>query len=148
MEQSSRLKKIYSSSWAAFYLYYVAIAICWFGPHLNPEFAAKILLSPAVGFVLGLILLGGVFYLKFGQHYEMAGEGVRIVWRQPPKERLIRWPDIESITVRAGLTQTLLGIGSVVIQPRQGEEMVWYGVDSPKQIKTFLERGLDESTAG
>lgn len=139
--------KVYTSSWAAFYLYYVAMAICIFGPHLNPDFAARIFLTPGVGFFLGLLLLGGVLYLKYGQSYERGPEGVKIVWRYPPKEYLIRWMEIESISVRAGLTQTLLGIGNVVIQPRRGEEMVWYGLESPKQVKIFLERSLDESTA-
>jgi hypothetical protein len=141
------VRKTYTSSWAAFYLYYVAMAICIFGPHLNPDFAARIFLTPTVGFVLGLLLLGGVVYLKYGQCYERGPEGVKIIWRYPPKEHLIRWSEIDTITVRAGLTQTLLRIGTVVIQPRQGEEMVWYGLESAKQVKTFLERNLDESAA-
>ena len=57
-------RKIFTSSWSAFYLYYVAIVICWFGPHLNPTFAAKIFLTPVVGFILGLLLAGAVIYLK------------------------------------------------------------------------------------
>ena len=140
-------KRIFTSSWSAFYLYYVAIAICWFGPQLNPAFAAKIFLTPLVGFCLGLLLLGGVFYLKYGQQYEMDTAGVKISWRYPPRQQFIRWQDISKITVRAGLTQTLLGIGHIAIQPHQGEEIVWYGLESPKTVKTLLERGLDESAA-
>jgi hypothetical protein len=140
--------RILTSSWSAFYLYYLAIAICWFGPHLNPTFAAKIFLTPAVGFILGLLLVGGVLYLRYGQQYEMDTAGVRTNWRYPPREQLIRWQDIDKIQVRAGLTQTLLGIGNIAIKPRQGEEMIWYGIESPKLIKTFLERGRDESAAG
>jgi hypothetical protein len=141
-------KRIFTSSWSAFYLYYVAIAICWLGPRLNPNFAARILLTPAVGFILGLLLLGAVLYLKFGQQYEMDDTGVRTVWRYPPRQQLVRWQEIKEITVRAGLTQTLLGIGNIAIQPRQGQEIVWYGLESPKLVKTLLERGLDESAAG
>jgi hypothetical protein len=141
-------QKIFSSSWAAFYLYYVAIAICWLGPQLNPTFAARIFLTPELGFILGLLLLGGVLYLKYGQHYEMDTEGVKICWRYPPGQRLIRWHEIDKITARVGLTQTLLGVGNVAIQPQgAGEEMVWYGVESPKLLKTLVERALDESTA-
>ena len=140
-------KKIFTSSWAAFYLYYVAIAICGLGPHLNPDFAARIFLTPVIGFVLGVLLLAGVIYLKYGQEYEMDSTGVKIGWRYPPRQQVIPWQEINKITVRAGLTQTLLGIGNIAIQPQQGEEMVWYGLESPKLIKTLLERGLDESAA-
>jgi hypothetical protein len=140
-------KRVFTSSWSAFYLYYVAIGICWFGPQLNPAFAAKIFLTPLVGFFLGLLLLGGVFYLKYGQQYEMDTAGVKIIWRHPPRQQFIRWQDINKITMRAGLTQTLIGIGNIAIQPHRGEEIVWYGLESPKMIKTLLERGLDESAA-
>jgi hypothetical protein len=149
LEKNAIQKRVFTTSWAAFYLYYVAIAICWLGPQLNPAFAERIFLSPELGFLLGLLLLAGVIYLKYGQHYEMAAEGVKKIIRYPSRQELIRWPEIESITVRAGLTQTILGIGNVVIQPRQGTgtEMVWYGLESPKLVKSFLERGLDEFTA-
>jgi hypothetical protein len=145
--QKTQPKKVFTSSWAAFYLYYVAIAICWLGPHLNPVFAAKIFLTPFIGFILGLLLFGGVLYLKYGQHYEMDAEGVKTIWRYPPREQLIRWQDIDKITTRIGLTQTILSVGNIAIRPRVGEEMVWYGLESPKLIKTLLERGLDEFTA-
>ncbi|MBM4287988.1 MAG: hypothetical protein FJ135_07555 [Deltaproteobacteria bacterium] len=148
-ELQAGLTRVYTTSWAAFYLYYVAIAICWFGPHLNPEFSQRIFLSPGLGLVLGLLLLAGVIYLKYGQHYEMSAEGVKKVWRYPARQELLRWSEIDRIVVRAGLTQTILRIGNVVIQPHpgQGQEMVWYGLESPKLVKMFLERGLDESTA-
>lgn len=146
-DRPQRPKKVFTPSWAAFYLYYVAMAICWFGPQVNPEFAARIFLTPTLGMLLGLVLLGAVLFLKFGQHFEMDAEGVRRIQRYPAREDLLRWHEIRGITVRVGLTQTLLRIGSVVIQPHQGEEMVWYGVESPKLVKTLLERGLDEFTA-
>jgi hypothetical protein len=147
IENKTMSKRIFTSSWAAFYLYYVAIGICWIGPQLNPTFAAKIFLTPEIGFILGLLLVGAVVYLKYGQQYEMDTAGVRISWRYPPRQQLVRWQEINEITVRAGLTQTILGIGNIAIQPHQGEEIVWYGLESPKLIKTLLERGLDESTA-
>lgn len=146
-EHIDRTKKVFTPSWAAFYLYYVAIAICWFGPQINPEFARRIFLSPELGMVLGLVLLGAVFFLKFGQHYEMDATGVRRVQWYPAREDHLAWDEIQAIGVRIGLTQTLLGVGSVVIRPRRGEEMVWYGVESPKLVRTLLERGLDEFTA-
>jgi hypothetical protein len=147
IENKTMSKRIFTSSWAAFYLYYVAIGICWIGPQLNPTFSAKIFLTPEIGFILGLLLVGAVVYLKYGQQYEMDTAGVRISWRYPPRQQLKRWQEIKKITVRAGLTQTILGIGNIAIQPHQGEEIVWYGLESPKLIKTLLERGLDESTA-
>lgn len=147
VEKNIIAKKVFTSSWAAFYLYYVAIAICWLGPQLNPAFAERIFLRQELGLLLGLLLLAGVLYLKYGQHYEMDTEGVKKIYRYPVRQELICWHEIEKISVRAGLTQTLLRIGNIAIQPRQGEEMVWYGLESPKLVKTFLERGLDESTA-
>ena len=149
VKKNTIAKKVFTTSWAAFYLYYVAMAICWVGPQLNPAFAERIFLSPQVGFLLGVLLLAGVIYLKYGQHYEMDAEGVKKTYRYPPRQELIRWQEIQTIIVRAGLTQTLLGIGNVAIQPRQGagHEMVWYGLESPKLVKSLLERGLDESTA-
>ncbi len=146
-DRQTRPKKIFTTSWAAFYLYYVAIAICWFGPQLNPEFAARILLTPTLGMLLGLVLLGAVLFLKFGQHFEMDAEGVRRIQRYPARQDLLRWHEISSISVRSGLTQTILRVGNIVIQPHRGEEMVWYGLESPKLVKTLLERGLNEFTA-
>ena len=145
-EHAAATKKVFTPAWGAFYLYYVAIAICWFGPQLNPEFARRIFLSPTLGLLLGLLLLAAVCYLKFGQQYEMDASGVRRVQRYPAREDRLSWEDIRSITVRVGLTQTLLGVGNVVIQPRYGEEMVWYGVESPKLVKNLLERARDEFT--
>ncbi len=130
LENNTISKKVFTTSWAAFYLYYVAIAICWLGPQLNPAFAARIFLTPLIGLILGLLLLGGVLYLKYGQQYEMDAEGVKTNWRYPPRQQLIRWQEIDKITVRAGLTQTLLGIGNIAIQPRQGRRrngLVWSG---------------------
>jgi hypothetical protein len=147
IKNSSAPSRTFTSSWSAFYLYYVAIAICWFGPHFNPAFAAIIYLTPLVGFILGLALLGGVLYLKLGQQYQIDPAGVKTCWLYPPREQLIRWQEIDSISVRAGLTQTLLGVGNVAIKPHQGDEMVWYGLQSPKVVKTLLERSLDESAA-
>gem|GEM_PF-1773216 len=145
-DQTSPAKKVFTPSWGAFYLYYVAMAICWFGPQLNPEFARRIFLTPNVGLLLGLVLLAAVFYLRFGQQYEMDAQGVRRVQRFPARVDLLPWGDIRSITVRVGLTQTLLGVGNIVIQPHHGEEMVWYGVESPKLVRNLLERALDEFT--
>ena len=57
IENETMSKRIFTSSWAAFYLYYMAIGICWIGPQLNPTFATKIFLTPAIGFILGLLLV-------------------------------------------------------------------------------------------
>ncbi|AEB10228.1 hypothetical protein [Desulfobacca acetoxidans] len=152
MNQSERhpdTKKVFTTSWRAFYLYYLAIAICWFGPQLNPDFADQLGLSPAIGLVLGTLLLAGVWYLKWGQEYAADSEGVMKIWHYPRRREIVPWPDIAAIKIRCGLTQTLLGIGNIVIQKRQSadKEIVWYGMKNPKQIKTYLERGLDEFTS-
>ena len=67
----------------AFFVYYVAMAIFLLGPHINPEvFLFGVFhFSPAVGTVLGLILIGLVVYLKLGREYRITTRGVATVWR-------------------------------------------------------------------
>lgn len=136
------------SSWRAFYLYYVAMAICWFGPRLNPEFSAQIGLGPKLGVVLGLILLAAVLYLKQAIFYEIGPVGVRKVWLWPARQELIRWEELQQVRVQAGLTQTLLGIGNVVLQGGDGQsrQLTLYGLAQPKAVKAAIDRGKNEFT--
>lgn len=139
----------FSSSWRAFYLYYVAIAICWFGPRLNPQFSSQIGLSPTLGLWLGLILLACVLYLKHGIAYEIGALGVKKIWYWPAKQELIRWEEVKQVRVLAGLTQTLLRIGNVVVesQSQAGQKITFYGVAQPKEVKAAIERARSESAA-
>lgn len=147
-QETGRTAVVYSSSWRAFYLYYLAMAICWFGPWLNPQFSAQIGLSPRIGFWLGLILLACVFYLKHAIVYEVGPLGVKKIWLWPARQELIRWEDLEQVRVLAGLTQTLLGIGNVVVQGRagQGRQLNFYGLARPKEVMAAIQRSKSEFT--
>lgn len=135
----------YSSSWRAFYLYYVAIAICWFGPRLNPQFSSQIGLSPALGFWLGLILAICVLYLRYGITYEINPLGVKKIWHWPARQELLRWEEVQQVRVLSGLTQTILQIGNVVVEGRDGRKINFYGVAAPKEVKAAVERARHES---
>ena len=62
----------------AFFVYYVAIAICLLGPRLNPEVRlfGYFHFSVAVGTILGLLLIALVVYLKRGREYRITPRGV------------------------------------------------------------------------
>jgi hypothetical protein len=83
----------------------------------------------------------GVAYNKFGQEYRLTSQGVVKIWRWPVHQQLITWENAGSIEVRRGLTQTLLQVGNVVIHDKSGgEEMFWYGLLHPKEVKEVLEK--------
>ena len=128
-------------AWRSFFVYYVAIFICWFGPHLNPEFAARLWLSPNLGLALGIILLAGVVYMKWGSEYRLTATGVQKVRRSPPAREELAWDQIARLEVQRGLTHTLLDIGNIAIKPRQGlgSEIVLTGVSHPKLVKELME---------
>src|SRR4030065_56597 len=63
----------------AFLVYYVAMALVFLGPRLNPEVGMPIWL----GTVLGLIVLAAVVYQRYGSEYRVTSRGVVRVWRWP-----------------------------------------------------------------
>jgi hypothetical protein len=127
----------------AFFVYYVAMAIAFFGPMINPAVGVPVWL----GIVFGLLVAAGVAYNKVGQEYSLTPQGVVKIWRWPVHQQLIAWENVGSIEVRRGLTQTLLQVGNVVIQDRTGgEEMFWYGLLHPKEVKAALEKLRPEKT--
>lgn len=135
-------KKILSSAWRAFFVYYVMAALCFFGPYLNPRFSQQLGLTPLRGIILGIILLFAVFYLKWGQEYQVTSEGIKKLRYFPARQEQLRWAEISRIEVRRGLTQSLLQIGNIVIQPRASGQppIVFYGIENPKEVKELMER--------
>ncbi|MBM4283695.1 MAG: hypothetical protein FJ128_00380 [Deltaproteobacteria bacterium] len=120
----------------AFFVYYVAMAIAFFGPLINPAVGVPVWL----GWLVGLLIAVGVAYHLFGQEYRATPRGLMKVWRWPPQEELLPWENVGAVTIRRGLTQTLLQVGNVVVSRRQGgEEMFWYGLTHPKEVKAALE---------
>ncbi|MBM4289793.1 MAG: hypothetical protein FJ135_16915, partial [Deltaproteobacteria bacterium] len=89
----------------AFFVYFVAMALVFLGPRLNPEVGLPVWL----GTLLGLIVLAAVIYQKYGQEYRVTSRGVVRVWRWPsPREQEIAWENLGEVLVLRGLTQTVL----------------------------------------
>jgi len=129
---------IYKPCGRAFLVYYVAMAICFLGPRLNPEVGLPVWL----GTILGLILVAVVIYMKWGQEYRVTSQGVAKLIRWPaPQRQEISWANLGEVTAVRGLTQTLLQVGNVIIKDKSGgPEMFWFGLANPKEVKAELER--------
>jgi hypothetical protein len=121
----------------AFLVYYVAIAICFLGPRINPAVGLPVWL----GTVLGLIVLAAVVYMKFGQEYRVTSRGVVKVIRWPaPREQVIAWGNLGEVQLLRGLTQTILRVGNLLIKDLSGgPEMFWFGLADPKEVKALIE---------
>jgi hypothetical protein len=119
----------------AFFVYYVAMGIFFFGPLINPE----AWLSPRWGLILGLIVMAAVAY-QWNQAYEVSEQGVSKIWRFPQRRHDIPWEHVGEVQVRRGLTQTLLRVGNVFIRDSSGgPAMFWFGLDNPKEVAEFVE---------
>lgn len=121
----------------AFFVYYVAMAICLVGPHINPDLGLPVWL----GTILGLMVLAAVVYIKWGQEYRIAPRGVVKVIRWPsPRTQEITWGSLGEVEVRRGLTQTLLRVGNLFFNDLSGgPPMFWFGLADPKVVKEKIE---------
>jgi hypothetical protein len=129
---------VFKPSARAFFVHYVAMALVFFGPRLNPEVGLPVWL----GTVLGFIVLGAVIYQKYGQEYRVTTRGVVRVQRWPsPGAEEIAWEDLGEILVLRGLTQTILQVGNLAFRDKAGErKLFWYGLLNPKNVKDLIER--------
>lgn len=119
----------------AFFVYYVAMVIFFFGPQLNPDAG----LSPRLGFILGSLVLAAVAY-QWSQEYQMTATGLAKIWRWPARRHHISWENVGEIQVRHGLTQSLLRVGNLRIMDKTGgPEIFWFGLSHPKEIKAIIE---------
>ncbi len=120
----------------AFFVYYVAMAIFFFGPLINPEVG----LSPRLGFVLGLMVAAAVAY-QWTQEYRLTEKGLSKIRRWPARRQEIAWENVGEIQVRRGFTQTMLRVGNVSIQDKSGGPlMFWFGLSNPKEVKEIIEK--------
>ena len=128
---------VFKPSARAFFVHYVAMALLFFGPRLNPAVGLPVWL----GTLLGLIVLGAVIYQKYGQEYRVTSRGVVRVWGWPsPREEEIAWENLGEILVLRGLTQTILQVGNLAFRDKAGSsEMFWYGLLNPKDVKDLIE---------
>ena len=129
---------IFAPCGRAFFVYYVAMALCFLGPRINPDVGLPVWL----GTVLGLILVSAVIYMKWGQEYRITSQGVVKIIRWPsPRRQEISWASLGEVLVRRGLTQTLLQVGNLLIQDASGGPvMFWFGLANPKEVKEEIER--------
>ena len=129
---------VFKPSARAFFVHYVAMALVFVGPRLNPAVGLPVWL----GTILGLIVLAAVIYQKYGQEYRVTSRGVVRVWRWPsPREQEIAWENLGEILVLRGLTQTMLQVGNLAFRDKAGErEMFWYGLLNPKDVKDLIDR--------
>jgi hypothetical protein len=120
----------------AFFLHYFAMAICFFGPSINP----KVGLPVWAGLVLGFLILAAVIYMRWGQEYRVTPQGVSKVWRWGGRRIEIAWENVGEVQVRRGLTQTILRVGNLMIQDKSGGQgLFWYGLADPKEVKAVIE---------
>jgi hypothetical protein len=122
----------------AFFVYYVAMAVVFLGPRLNPEVG----LPAWLGTLLGLIVLAAMIYKQYGTEYQVSSRGVARVWRWPsPRRQEIAWENLGEVLVLRGLTQSLLQVGNLACRDKTGgPEMFWYGLPNPKDVKELIER--------
>jgi hypothetical protein len=137
-EAAAASEPVYAPCGRAFFVYYVAMAICFLGPRLNPAVGLPVWL----GTILGLILVAVVVYMKWGQEYRLTPQGVAKIIRWPsPQRQEISWADLGEVTVVRGLTQSLLRVGNLILKDTSGgPEMFWFGLSNPKEIKEEIER--------
>ena len=121
----------------AFLVYYVAMALVFLGPRLNPAVG----LSVWLGTLLGLIVLAAVIYQKYGQEYQVTARGVAKVRRWPsPGRQEIAWENLGEILVLRGLTQSMLQVGNLAFRDKAGgSEMFWFGLANPKDLKDLID---------
>lgn len=119
----------------AFFVYYVAMAVFFFGPLINPNVG----LSPWMGFVLGSIVVAAVAYM-WTQEYQVTEKGISKVWRWPERRQDIPWENVGEIQVTRGFTQTMLRVGNLRIHDNTGgPEMFWFGLQHPKEVNDVIE---------
>ncbi len=144
MEAASSGELIIKPCGRAFFVYYVAIAICLLGPRINPEvrFFGVFHFSAAVGAILGLLLIVLVIYLKLGREYRITPRGVMLLWRWPaPRQQEITWQNLGDVLMRRGLTQSIFRVGNLIIRDKAGgPEMFWFGLADPKEVQAEIKR--------
>ncbi len=127
---------VFRPSARAFYLYYVAMFICFVGPLINPEVGLPVWL----GWLLGGILALAVLY-QMNQEYQITRTGVRKVLRWPASYQEITWANLGEVKILRGLTQTLLRVGNLSFEDKSGGPPIfWYGLHDPKAVREAVER--------
>ena len=122
----------------AFFVYYVAMALAFLGPRINPEMGVPVWL----GTLLGFMVVAVVVYRKYGQEYVVTVRGVAKIKRWPsPQRQEIAWENLGEVMVLRGLTQTMFQVGNLALVDKSGgAEMFWFGLANPKDVKGQIDR--------
>lgn len=129
--------QVFHPSGRAFFVYYLAIGICFFGPMINPKAG----LDPWLGYGLGSIVVIWVAYRIWGLEYRVTPRGVVKAWRWPAREHLIIWNNLGGVWVRRGIVQSLTRVGNLEIKDLSGgPDMIWFGLDDPMTVKAIIDR--------
>jgi hypothetical protein len=137
-EPASSGDLVFKPAARAFFVYYVAMALVFLGPRINPDMGLPVWL----GNILGFIILAAVIYRKYGQEYQVTSRGVARVKRWPsPQRQEIAWENLGEVMVLRGLTQTMLQVGNLALVDKSGgAEMFWFGLANPKDVKGQIDR--------
>ena len=136
-ETSTSDDLVFKPSTRAFFVYYVAMALVFLGPRINPEVGLPVWL----GTILGLIIVAAVIYQKYGSEYHVTSRGVARVWRWPsPRRQEIPWENLGEVMVLRGLTQSMLQVGNLAFTDKSGgPDMFWFGLINPKDVKELID---------
>jgi hypothetical protein len=119
----------------AFFVYYVALAVCFLGPPLNPAVGVPVW----VGVLAGLAVLAAVIYMR-SQEYRLTSRGLEKVSRLGGQRQEIPWERLGEVEVRRGLTQSLLHVGNLLMKDTcGGPDMFWFGLADPKSVKDLID---------
>jgi len=119
----------------AFYLYYLAMFICFVGPVINPQVGLPVWL----GWLLGGVLLAAVLY-QMNQEYQITPTGVRKIVKWPAAVQEIPWADLGEVKVVRGFTQTMLRVGNLRLENKSGgPPLFWFGLSHPKEVREAVE---------
>jgi len=133
---TSSAVQVFRPARRAFFVYYVALGLCFFGPSINPEVGVPVWL----GICIGLVVAAAVGYM-WSQEYQITDRGVAKAWRWTKGRQEIPWENLGEVQVLRGLVQSLLRVGNLRIKARAGdEEMFWFGLANPKEVQACIEQ--------
>jgi hypothetical protein len=134
--ENPQATRVFRPCGRAFFVYYVAMAICFLGPRINPAAG----LPAWLGLILGIVVVVAVIYMRWGQEYHLTPRGVSKVWPWSGRRVDIPWDNLGEVVVRRGLTQSLLRVGNLLIQDKSGGPgLFWFGLPNPKAVKDLIE---------
>jgi hypothetical protein len=137
-ETSTSGEMVFKPCARSFFIYFVALALVFLGPRINPDVGLPVWL----GDILGFVILAFFIYRKYGTEFQITARGVARVWRWPSLRRQeIAWANLGEVMVLRGLTQSLLQVGNLAFTDKTGgPEMFWFGLSHPKDLKEQIER--------